>query len=149
PAAEDGAGPGREAQILDVEHREGPAVTERERLLHAAENDGRRLGHGSGPTDCSTRGAALGAPLPVTPSTDRDGIDRHADPTAQQQGAEDEQELVRLVLGQLVEVENLHDVAATVPEEIGVERQREKAECLSLILRVGRSEEHTSELQSR
>src|SRR5207245_9063138 len=94
-------------------------------------------------------GAPLGAPLPITPSTDRDGIDRHADPTAQQQGAEDEQELVRLVLGQLVEVENLHDVAATVPEEIGVERQREKAEGLSRIIRVGRSEEHTSELQSR
>src|SRR5216117_1230365 len=84
------------------------------------------------------RGAALDAPPAITGLPDGDGVDRHADPTSQQQRPEDEEELVRLVLSQLIEVEDLHDVGAAVPEEIGVNRQREIPKGLSLILRVWR-----------
>src|SRR5438128_5153220 len=84
------------------------------------------------------RGAALDAPPAIIGLPDGDGVDRHADPTSQQQRTEDEEELVRLVLGQLVEVEDLHDVRAAVPEEIGVNRERQIAEGRSLILRIGR-----------
>src|SRR6266850_3181549 len=84
------------------------------------------------------RGAALDAPPAIIGLPDGDGVDRHADPTSEQQRTEDEEELVRLVLGQLVEVEDLHDVGAAVPEEIGVNRQRQIAKGLSLILRIRR-----------
>src|SRR5438132_9891827 len=72
------------------------------------------------------------------PLTHRDGIDRHTDPALQPERAEGEKELVRSVLSQLVEVEDLHDVGASVPDKIDVQRQPEKAERLSCILRFHR-----------
>src|SRR5437879_835018 len=68
------------------------------------------------------RGTALDAPSAGSGLPDGDGVDRHADAASQQQRPEDEEKLVSLVLGQLVEVEDLHDVGAAVPEEIGVNR---------------------------
>src|SRR6185436_16227999 len=56
-------------------------------------------------------------------SPNRDGIDRYADTTAQEQRSDDEEELVRLVLGQIVEVEDLDDVGATTPDEVDVQGQ--------------------------
>src|SRR5262249_36985457 len=84
------------------------------------------------------RGATPDVPPAIIELPDRDGVDRYADPASQQQRPGDEEEFVRLVLGQFVEVEDLHDVGAAVPEEIGVNRQRQIAEGLSLILRIGR-----------
>src|SRR5437763_6591190 len=66
------------------------------------------------------RGAALDAPPAIPRLPDGDGVDRHADPASKQQRTEDEEELVRLVLGEIVEVEDLHDVGAAVPQEVGV-----------------------------
>src|SRR5439155_4373380 len=54
---------------------------------------------------------------------DGNRIDRHADAAAQQERADDEQELVGLVLRQLVQVHDLDDVGATVPDEVDVQRQ--------------------------
>src|ERR671922_44959 len=65
---------------------------------------------------------------PYTPPTPQralpngDGIDRHPNATPQKQRTEDKEEFVGLVLRQLVQVEDLHDVGASVPEEIGVQR---------------------------
>src|SRR6266849_5267552 len=80
-----------------------------------------------------------GAVSGVTPRLDRpledgDGIDWHSDPALEQERAESEEELVRPILGQIVEVEDLHDVGASVPDEIDVQRQPEKAERLSVII---------------
>src|SRR6266853_6754528 len=80
-----------------------------------------------------------GAVSRVTPRLDRpledgDGIDWHSDPALEQERAESEEELVRPILGQIVEVEDLHDVGASVPDEIDVQRQTEKAEPLPRII---------------
>src|SRR5262245_23251567 len=56
------------------------------------------------------------------------GIDWHPNATPQQQRAEDKEEFVCLVLGQFVQVEDLNDVSASVPDKISVQRQAEKAE---------------------
>src|SRR5262249_18849874 len=94
-------------------------------------------------TSVTSSSLRAGPPRPDVPPAiielpDGDGVDRYADPASQQKRPEDEEKLVRLVLGQFVEVEDLHDVGAAVPEEIGVNRQRQIAEGLTLILRIGR-----------
>src|SRR4029453_18587965 len=67
---------------------------------------------------------------PVTPalasmqwpsSANSNGINSYANATPQQQRTEHEEKLIGLVLCQLIQVENLHDVGATVPEKIGVQ----------------------------
>src|SRR5215216_6233038 len=73
-----------------------------------------------------------------SPLYDGDRIDRDADPALEQQRAEDKEELVGPVLGQRVEVEDLHNVGAPVPDEVDVQGKAEEAECLSLVIRVHR-----------
>src|SRR5215510_15072429 len=60
------------------------------------------------------------APHRALPKGNR--IDRHPNATPQKQRTEDKEEFVDLVLRQLVQIEDLHDVGASVPEKIGVER---------------------------
>src|SRR6266851_955699 len=64
--------------------------------------------------------AACISPL-STPLEDGERIDRYADPAFEQQRAKGEEELVSLVLGQLVEVQDLDDVGTPVPDEIEVQ----------------------------
>src|SRR6267142_1383553 len=61
-------------------------------------------------------------PTPRRALPNGDGIDRHSNATPQKQRTENKEEFVGLVLRQLVQVEDLHDVGASVPEKIGVER---------------------------
>src|SRR5215813_6901536 len=54
-------------------------------------------------------------------SANSNGIHWYANATPQQQGTEHEEKLIGLVLCQVIQVENLHDVGATVPEKIRVQ----------------------------
>src|SRR5207248_3553414 len=81
----------------------------------------------------ATTGAAA-ADRPNCSLQDGDRVNRYADSAFEQQRAKHEHELVRLIVGQLVEVENLHDVGAPVPDEVDVQRQAEKAERLPCII---------------
>src|SRR5262245_16055732 len=55
-------------------------------------------------------------------SANSNGIYWYANATSQQQGAEHKEKLIGLVLRQVVQVEHLHNVGASAPEKIGVER---------------------------
>src|SRR5215471_21447215 len=59
--------------------------------------------------------------VPSLPSPNSDRIHRHTNTASEEQGAEYEEKFIGLVLRQLIQVENLHDVGATVPEQIGVQ----------------------------
>ena len=64
------------------------------------------------------------SPLPLCSgrsSANSNGIHWYANATPQQQRTKHEEKLIGLVLRQLIQVENLHDVGATVPEKIGVQ----------------------------
>src|SRR5262245_21665306 len=65
----------------------------------------------------STSDVAAGIPPRSAPLEDGERIDRYTDPASKQQRAKGEEELVGLVLGQLVEVQDLDDVGASVPDE--------------------------------
>src|SRR5262245_239728 len=69
------------------------------------------------------RDATLYAPpTPYRALPNGDWIDRHPNATPQKQRTEDKEEFVGLVFGQLVQVEDLHDVGPSVPEKFGMQR---------------------------
>src|SRR5215469_1514714 len=82
----------------------------------------------------SPRGARAGEPQPSIGLQDGDRVDRHTDPTLQAERPDDKEKLICPILGQLVEVEDLDDISASVPDEVYVQWQAEKAECFPRVI---------------
>src|SRR5215469_5102436 len=89
--------------------------------------------------DCSLiaipQGSSSRGPQPSIGLQDGDRVDRHTDPTLQAERPDDKEKLICPILGQLVEVEDLDDIGAPVPDEVYVQWQAEKAECFPHVIR--------------
>src|SRR5712691_12967406 len=101
-------------------------MAERKRFLHVLQEHCRwRLFH---TTTCKA-GGRFDISLSHQPSVymqwpssaNSNGIHWYANATPQQQRTKHEEKFIGLVLRQLIQVENLHNVGATVPEKIGVQ----------------------------
>src|SRR5262249_492601 len=98
-------------------------------LFHLVQKNRRFLAHRN-PQATSTT-----APPTSTGLQDGDRVDRHTDPTLQAERADDKEKLICPILGQLVEIEDLDDIGAPVPDEVYVQWQAEKAECFPRVIR--------------
>src|SRR5215469_4166470 len=84
---------------------------------------------------CSRSSTSRARPQPSIGLQDGDRVDRHTDPALQPERPDDKEKLICPILGQLVEVKDLNDIGAPVPDEVYVQWQAKKAECFPHVIR--------------
>src|SRR5437016_7344352 len=123
---EDCVTPHRQRQGGDVEDLQGVSMAEWKRFFHVLQEHCRwRLFHITTYMACGRCDISLShqpsASIQWPSSANSNGIHWYANATPQQQWAKHKEKFIGLVLGQVVQIENLHNVGTTIPEEIGVQ----------------------------